>query len=61
MASFSESYDELSRSKSQEISLQGVILSILPGRSYVTKLVRQLGIQLQTRIFNRSSQTELCR
>jgi len=61
MASFSERADELSLSKSQEISLPGVMLSVLQGRSYTTKLDRQVVIQLQTQTFNKSFQTERCR
>jgi len=61
MVSFSERTDELSLTKSQEISFLVVMLSVVPGRSYITKLDRQVVIQLQTRIFNKSFQTERCR
>ena len=61
MASFSVRAYELSLSKSQEISLPGVILSVVPGRSYIAELDRQVVIQLQTRTFNKNFQTERCR
>jgi hypothetical protein len=63
MTSFRESGDNLSRPKIREISSPGMIhvLWIVPGRSYITELVRQTVIQLQTQTSNKSFQTELFR